>query len=180
MDNYIKCYDHVVTDEFCDDIVSKFENDYTQHEQWPTSNPFFTQINLQKSGIWESEQSELKEAFEKYIKLYKKECEIDGNQWPNSFGLEPFRIKRYLPDGQSFPPHVDVNTKQNSTRFLAFFLYLTNNKEGSTIFTKHEVKSSCTKGSLLIFPPNWLYLHSGEKCVETNKYIVGSYAHYIK
>ena len=180
MDNYIKCYDNVVTDEFCDDIVSKFENDYTQHEQWPINNPFFTQINLQKSGIWESEQSELKEVFEKYIKLYKKECEIDGNQWPNSFGLEPFRIKRYLPDGQSFRPHVDVNTKQNSTRFLAFFLYLTNNKEGSTIFTKHKVKSSCTKGSLLIFPPNWLYLHSGEKCVETNKYIVGSYAHYIK
>jgi len=180
MDNYIKCYDNVVTDEFSDDIVSKFESDYTQHEQWPINNPFFTQINLQKSGIWESEQSELKEVFEKYIKLYKKECEIDGNQWPNSFGLEPFRIKRYLPDGQSFPPHVDVNTKQNSTRFLAFFLYLTNNKEGSTIFTKHKVKSSCTKGSLLIFPPNWLYLHSGEKCVETNKYIVGSYAHYIK
>ena len=112
MDNYIKCYDNVVTDEFCDDIVSKFESDYTQHEQWPINNPFFTQINLQKSGIWESEQSELKEVFEKYIKLYKKECEIDGNQWPNSFGLEPFRVKRYLPDGQSFPPHVDVNTKQ--------------------------------------------------------------------
>ena len=75
---------------------------------------------------------------------------------------------------------VDVNTKNNCSRFLAFFLYLTNNKEGSTIFTKHDVSSSCTKGSLLIFPPNWIYLHSGEKCVETNKYIVGSYAHYIK
>ena len=75
---------------------------------------------------------------------------------------------------------LDVNTKNNCSRFLAFFLYLTNNKEGSTIFTKHDVSSSCTKGSLLIFPPNWIYLHSGEKCVETNKYIVGSYAHYIK
>ncbi len=88
--------------------------------------------------------------------------------------------ERYFPDGQSFPPHGDVNTKNNCSRFLAFFLYLTNNKEGSTIFTKHNVSSSCTKGSLLVFPPNWIYLHSGEKCVETNKYIVGSYAHYIK
>ena len=76
--------------------------------------------------------------------------------------------------------NLDVNTKNNCSRFLAFFLYLTNNKEGSTIFTKHNVSSSCTKGSLLVFPPNWIYLHSGEKCVETNKYIVGSYAHYIK
>ena len=75
----------------------------------------------------------LKDVFEKYIKVYKKECEVDNNQWPDSFGLEPFRIKRYTPDGQNFPPHVDVNTKNNCSRFLAFFLYLTNNKEGSTI-----------------------------------------------
>ena len=180
MDNYIKCYDNAVTDEFCDMCVLKFENDYIAHEQWPEDKPFFTQINLGKSGMWGDENTYLTAIFSKYVKKYRKDCKIDNNQWPSSFGLEPFRMKRYLPDGQSFPPHVDVNTKQNCTRFLAFFLYLTDNKEGSTIFTKHNVKSSCTKGSLLIFPPNWLYLHSGERCVETNKYIVGSYAHYIK
>ena len=180
MDNYIRCYENAVTNEFCDLLTTKFESQYFEHEEWPKDKPFFTQTNLQKSGLWGDEVSHLKDVFEKYIKVYKKECEVDNNQWPSSFGLEPFRIKRYLPDGQNFPPHVDVNTKNNCSRFLAFFLYLTNNKEGSTIFTKHDVSSSCTKGSLLIFPPNWIYLHSGEKCVETNKYIVGSYAHYIK
>ena len=44
MDNYIKCYDNVVTDEFCENAVTKFEGDYTQHEQWPKNNTFFTQI----------------------------------------------------------------------------------------------------------------------------------------
>tara|TARA_Y100001970_G_C13866158_1_gene666627 strand:+ start:66 stop:608 length:543 start_codon:yes stop_codon:yes gene_type:complete len=180
MDNYIRCYDNAVTDEFSDMCVLKFENDYIAHEQWPEDKPFFTQINLGKSGMWGDENTYLTDVFTKYVKKYRKDCKIDNNQWPSSFGLEPFRMKRYLPDGQNFPPHVDVNTKQNCTRFLAFFLYLTDNKEGSTIFTNHNVKSSCSKGSLLIFPPNWLYLHSGEKCVEKNKYIVGSYAHYIK
>ena len=180
MDNYIRCYDNAVTDEFSDMCVLKFENDYIAHEQWPEDKPFFTQINLGKSGMWGDENTYLTDVFTKYVKKYRKDCKIDNNQWPSSFGLEPFRMKRYLPDGQNFPPHVDVNTKQNCTRFLAFFLYLTDNKEGSTIFTNHNVKSSCSKGSLLIFPPNWLYLHSGERCVEKNKYIVGSYAHYIK
>lgn len=180
MDNYIRCYDNAVTSEFSDMCVLKFENDYIAHEQWPEDKPFFTQINLGKSGMWGDENTYLTDVFTKYVKKYRKDCKIDNNQWPSSFGLEPFRMKRYLPDGQNFPPHVDVNTKQNCTRFLAFFLYLTDNKEGSTIFTNHNVKSSCSKGSLLIFPPNWLYLHSGEKCVEKNKYIVGSYAHYIK
>ena len=62
--------------------------------------PFFTQINLQKSGMWNGEISYLKDVFEKYIKIYKKECEIYNNQSEfMSFGLEPFTIKKYLPDG---------------------------------------------------------------------------------
>ena len=65
MDNYIKCYDNVVTDEFCENAVTKFEGDYTQHEQWPKDNIFFTQINLQKSGMWDEEQTHLKKVFEK-------------------------------------------------------------------------------------------------------------------
>ena len=156
MDNYIKCYENAVTNEFCDDTITKFESSYTEHEEWPVDKPFFTQINLQKSGLWNGEISYLKDVFEKYIKIYKKECEIDNNQWPDSFGLEPFRIKRYLPDGQNFPPHVDVNTKNNCSRFLAFFLYLTNNEKGGTVFPSiSDIVSPCRQGSLLMFP-GWL------------------------
>ena len=110
MDNYIRCYENAVTDDFCDLLTTKFESQYFEHEEWPKDKPFFTQTNLQKSGLWGDEVSHLKDVFEKYIKVYKKECEVDNNQWPSSFGLEPFRINRYLPDGQNFPPHVDVNT----------------------------------------------------------------------
>ena len=61
MDNYIRCYENAVTDEFCDLIVTKFESQYFEHEEWPKEKPFFTQTNLQKSGLWNNEVSHLKD-----------------------------------------------------------------------------------------------------------------------
>ena len=80
MDNYIRCYENAVTDEFCDNTITKFESSYTLNTKRKKDKPFFTQINLQKSGMWNGEISYLKDVFEKYIKIYKKECEIDNNQ----------------------------------------------------------------------------------------------------
>ena len=34
MDNYIKCYENAVTDEFCDNTITKFESSYIEHEEW--------------------------------------------------------------------------------------------------------------------------------------------------
>ena len=64
MDNYIRCCENAVTNEFCDETVTKFESSYTEHEDWPVDKPFFTQINLQKSGLWNYEISYLKDIFE--------------------------------------------------------------------------------------------------------------------
>ena len=60
------------------------------------------------------------------------------------------------------------------------FLYLDNNTAGETdVKLKDDrVVSSCKKGSMLIFPPMWPWLHAGKLPKETPKYIVGSYLHY--
>ena len=85
MDNYIRCYENAITNEFCDLLITKFESQYFEHEEWPKDKPFFSQVNIQRSGLWNEEVSHLKDIFEKYILIYKKECEVDNNQWPSSF-----------------------------------------------------------------------------------------------
>ena len=35
MDNYIRCYENAVTDDFCDLLTTKFESQYFEHEEWP-------------------------------------------------------------------------------------------------------------------------------------------------
>jgi len=100
--------------------------------------------------------------------------------WPNKYSLEGLRMKKYLPnDKDEFRPHVDVNNYENARRFLVFFLYLDDNVGGMTTFPLMNKGSPCKKGSLLMFPPMWPWLHAGQKPIDTPKYIVGSYLHYV-
>ena len=90
------------------------------------------------------------------------------------------RLKRYLPNGvDQFGNHVDVADLESARRFLVFFLYLDDNDGGSTTFPDYDVTSKCKKGSLLMFPPLWPWLHAGEKPIDKPKYILGSYLHYV-
>ena len=99
---------------------------------------------------------------------------------PVSYIIEPVRMKRYVAnDYDEFKQHVDVNQKTNCTRFLVFFIYLDNNIKGKTIFPNLSREIDCKKGSLLIFPPMWPWLHAGQKAARKSKYIMQSYLHYV-
>ena len=54
---------------------------------------------------------------------------------------------------------------------------LNDNEKGETYFPKLDISSPCKKGSILIFPPLWPWLHGGAKPINKSKYIVGSYLH---
>ena len=91
------------------------------------------------------------------------------------------KLKRYLPnDKDQFGPHVDSVNADSALRFLVFFIYLNDNDRGETSFPQLGLGSPCKKGSLLMFPPLWPWLHAGAKPVNTPKYMVGSYLHYRK
>ena len=89
-------------------------------------------------------------------------------------------MKRYLPNNKDqFKAHVDVQNYDTARRFLVFFLYCSDNEAGQTLFNELDINTHCTKASLLMFPPLWPYLHSGVKPINTPKYIIGSYLHYV-
>ena len=81
----------------------------------------------------------------------------------------------YSTDGGEILYH----TQSHIIRFLVFFLYLTTNEKGGTVFPSiSDIVSPCRQGSLLMFPPAWPWLHQGMKPIIQPKYIVGSYLHY--
>ena len=111
---------------------------------------------------------------------YKKDCNIKEKQWPERFGFEEIRFKRYLPnDKDEFKEHVDVGDYNSARRFLVFFLYLNNNFDGRTSFSEYDMQVYPKAGRLLMFPPTWTYLHAGFKPKLEPKYIIGSYLHYV-
>ena len=201
MDNLIRVYDNVIDNEYCHELmdkfenneqlhqkfdkeycnhlIDKFENNEALHQKFDSDGMVFTQINIQKVG-WIHDVNLLKAIFTDHVEKYKNDCKIKEQQMPLTCVLEPIRMKRYLPnDYDEFRPHVDVNQKANCTRFLVMFLYLANNKKGKTTFPNLDVEIECKQGSLLIFPPMWPWLHAGQKPTKTSKYIMQSYLHYV-
>ena len=192
MDRYIKIYDDVIDADSCNTLIGKFEaaeeDQYEEVRQAERDKAIaFTQINLVNNEDWASVQNGMLQVFQDYIMAYINDCKIQPKQWPETYGYEAIRMKRYLNNNYDrFDPHVDVKNYETSRRFLAFFIYLNDVDEGGeTEFisinkpgTYIPLKITPRRGRLLMFPPLWMYYHAGLKPVSNNKYLIHSYCHY--
>ena len=177
MNNYIQIYKNVIDDEYCDELISKFEIESNKetYDQGPMS---FTQVNLNKNK-WQGDIERLSKVFLNSLEQYKRDCVITDNMWPKKYAFEEFRLKKYLPNNKDrFDPHVDSINIDSAKRFLVFFIYLDDNERGETNFPQLQLASPCKKCSLLMFPPLWPWLHQGMKPIDRPKYMLGSYLHY--
>ena len=207
MDNLIRTYEGALSDEQCDYLVDMFEQHSALHEnQVNANNQTLTCLNLMGSSHspFREDLEYLSNIFMSAVRKYKDDLGIQHFQFPTKFTLEAMKIKRYEPGGHdsfpphvdvsnlenckryqpggrdSFPAHVDVTNLENCKRFLVMFIYLTNNQMGQTTLNVKDdlFVSSCKKGNVLLFPPYWPWVHTGEEPVQDSKYILGSYLHY--
>ena len=191
MDKYIKIYDDVIDADSCNMLIGKFEaaeeDQYEEVRQVERDKAIaFTQINLVNNEDWASVQNGMLEVFQDYILAYINDCKIEPKQWPQTYGYEAIRMKRYLNNNYDrFDPHVDVMNKETSRRFLSFFIYLNDvDVGGETRFDMHKpgtfipYEIQPKRGRLLMFPPTWTYPHTGLKPISGKKYLLHSYCHY--
>ncbi len=181
MDNLIRVYDGALGDKQCDYLIDMFDRySALQEIQVNAYGQTLTRMNLMadKFSPFKEDLEYLGNVFVGGVRKYKEDIGILPSQWPEKYTLEAMKIKKYEHNGQdSFPTHVDVNSLDNCKRFLVMFIYLTDNEGGETLV--QDFVSPCKKGSIIIFPPYWPWLHSGEKPIDTPKYILGSYLHYV-
>ena len=102
-------------------------------------------------------------------------------RFPPRNTIEQIRLKHYAANGiDRFDNHVDIGDHDSARRFLVLFFYLNDVEEGGeTTFTHLDYSVKPKQGSCLLFPPTWMYPHAGEKPVSNDKYIVGTYLHYV-
>ncbi len=191
MDNYIKVYDDAIDEVSCKLLIEKFEDSHeyfqTIHQEDGDERISFEQITLVDHEEWKSVQNGMLELFQDYILHYKVDSKINNKQWPETYGYEAIRMKRYLANNYDrFDTHVDVMNYETSRRFLAFFIYLNDvdeggetefmgfNKEGT--YLPYEIQPK--RGRLLMFPPMWPWPHAGKKPISGMKYLIHSYCHY--
>lgn len=185
MKSYITVYDDVLSSEYCQELIERFESNPQchQHEQsmdvsWQMQ---FTQINFYQHEVFKNDVVYLTGLFRTAVEHYKRDNRIELFQWPKEYSFEQIRMKRYLPGGKDrFDTHVDVTDLDSARRILVAFFYLSDDFEGGeTDFPQLGMMAKPKTGRLIMFPPMWGWPHRSNPIVSGNsKYIVGTYLHY--
>lgn len=186
MHHYISVYDDLITEEYCQKLIDKFETNPQCHskkhldqDEWSRN---FTQINFYQNPIFHEDAAHLGRIFQEAIEHYKKDNQVKQGMWPKEFRYEQIRMKRYLPGGKErFDLHVDVTDKDSARRFLVVFFYLNGDfKGGETVFPQLGIAAKPKAGRLIMFPPMWQWLHQANPILSGSpKYIVGTLLHYV-
>lgn len=143
----------------------------------------FHEQNITENKHWAKENNVVFDYVHHYKNLYAKTMNIPDYAWPKEFGFEHSRIKQYSTNGYDrFDPHVDVGNYNSARRFLVMFWYLNDvmiGGETEFYFDDVHIKVKPKEGRLLCFPPMWTHPHAGLAPISNEKFIVGTYLHYV-
>ena len=181
--DYVKVYDNVLDKKYCKQIVQLFNENEHPHERFENNHrPQFTQVRMTKHYCEHEAHQALMDASENVLQQYFQDTNMKRMMMPEEYRYEQFRIKKYFKGtGDQFADHVDVADHDSARRFLTFFFYLNGvNEGGETVFpTLNNFKVKPRRGRVLVFPPMWMFPHIGMPTISHDKYIVGSYLHYV-
>ena len=125
-------------------------------------------------------------SFMDVVEKYRVDTMIQDCQWPSDILWEEFRLKRFLvgdggKDAEQFGNHVDIESHAHAKRVLILMVYLNDDfGGGETVFPHYSDSVKPKKGSLLMFPPMWMYLHRGNPVLAPGyaKYFLMTYLNY--
>lgn len=178
LEDFIRVYPQSLDGDTCTSLIQFFEDNPSLHERVENNlKPNFTQLKLTGNhSTIEDIHSKLISTTLEYKNIYYQM--VDERCFPEKHAFEQFRIKKYDPNGSDmFDTHVDVLDYESSRRYLSFMWYLNDVDEGGeTVFLDISIKPKT--GSLLVFPPLWMFPHRGNPPVSGVKYILSTYLHY--
>lgn len=187
LSHYVKVYDGVFTPSFCQSLIDRFEtlnsNDNKSlrlsDHSWDKDYRRFLEVNIKQepefTDLIDPYYARIREVYNHYKLM------VGSEFFPSSFSLEEARMKRYLNDDyEQFGWHVDIGDKASASRYLVMFTYLNDVGEGGETEFKSDshfsVKPKC--GTMVVFPPYFMFEHRGKKPISNNKYILSTYLHY--
>jgi hypothetical protein len=181
LQDFIHIYENALEPDICNFLISLFDQVPDKQERHDNDGkPNFTQFNFTENRELTPEVNQvhnhiIKNIFEYRDKYYEF---VDNRVFPEEHSLEQFRIKKYEPDGvDQFDTHVDVVDYGTARRFLSFMWYLNDVESGGqTIFKDIQIQPK--QGTLIMFPPLWMFPHKGEPPISGPKYIMSAYLHY--
>ena len=181
LNDFIHIYENALESNICDFLISLFDQVPDKQERHDNDGkPNFTQFNFTENRDLTPEVEQVHNHVIKNVFTYRDKYYefVDTRVFPKDHAFEQFRIKKYNPGGEDrFDTHVDVLDYLSARRFLSFMWYLNDVETGGeTVFKDLIIKPK--KGTLLVFPPLWMFPHKGNPPITDSKYIMSTYLHY--
>jgi|MEHZ01.5.fsa_nt_MEHZ011413341.1_16 hypothetical protein len=183
---FISVWDNVLSEQECTNIIEKFEEASEHHKKTEHAEyRSFTELNFfdpalkDMSKDFEDLSMLLLGKVSEYVESYRQHNNIAF--FPNQCQNEEVRMKKYLAGSDDdFKYHADVGDYASARRFLVCFFYLNSVEEGGeTVFPDYNTSITPERGRLAIFPPFWTHPHQAQPAISDDKYIVGTYLHYM-
>ena len=179
--DWIKTYTDILTSKECDMFIQLFEimsqaNNVDKTKESYRRCQIFTQLDS-NTALFEKVKVPVREA----LRRYKLDT---GNGTLNFLSMiESPNLIKYTPkdpEGENFfHPHADSWSMDSASRQLSIIFYLNDVAEGGeTTFTDYNLSIAPKKGTIVIFPSNFSFIHTGEAPVSGPKYIIVTWLHF--
>lgn len=179
IDFYCRVYDNFLEPDVCQAYIEGFEEtlqvDTEKHRKLSvcydnTGKKICGRCDCQRTNPFEYDRfAQLNQhtvpKLQELVSNYKEDCNITSIQWPQKYGFEEPKMKKFRVDGtlgHGLEMHSDIWSFAHAKRFLGILVYLNDDfEEGETFFPLFNVKVKPKRGRALCFPPSWDYVHSG-------------------
>ena len=199
--HYCRVYDNFLSPDMCEEYIRLYEDTLKYEAQkvmdlsvcYVNGKKVCGDCNCMRLNPMEYDQfHELNtiaiNKFSDVIHQYKIDVDMHPAQWPDQYGYEELRIKRFLIEGvdefnekqnpygnnnyHGLNYHVDIYSHAHAKRFLCLMIYLNDDfDQGETYFPIFQSGVKPKQGSIFVFPPQWTFLHSGNKPLAPSKHM---------
>ena len=172
MENFIRTYENVITDEGCDHLISRIDNttEYSGDERIRgqdikdkqlTLDPYFPIMSQ------EINQDIIDNAFTHYCKEFPY-LSRRGN-WVSGTLL----LQKTSPTEGFHTWHCENSGWTDAARWVAWMVYLNDVEEGGeTEFLYQSLRIKPKKGMAVIWPGTYTHLHRGNPPLKGDKYVI--------
>ena len=174
--DFIVAYPGALTAEVCETIIAMFERD--PHQRVSTTSAGVVEggrTGMQVDMARRPEWAELKDivtakAIECLHDYARRFAAIEFILTADESFLSPPVIERFNP-GQGFSWHIDSGPFGTAPRFLTSLTYLNDVENGgATEFPLQVAALQPSQGTIVLFPPYWLYPHRAAPPTDKAKY----------
>jgi hypothetical protein len=179
LDDFIKIYDQVVSDELCQRMIDLLstdkkyyhDRDYLRREEVSVNPYVFPEV-------FEDLKNNVKEVYQRYkndtAPLSSNLFQANTYEFPVVVGYKPSPDKKEL-----FADHADSWHNDSATRQVSIIMYLSTVQEGGgTYFPMLDLRVQPVKGRVLLFPSYFMYMHRAEPPISDVKYVCISWMHF--